>query len=270
MTDDGAARDAGGAAGTARSGAGAASWAAAAHVLNGVAHVVIGVIILAAAVGVGTSTGEDGALRSVSALPVGAVAFGFVGLAMLALAADAVVLAVGKSRRAEPGTGRDAARAWGYATVSIAALSFATGGSAAEETAASLGAEMLLSWWGAGVLVAAGLVTLGVGSGMISRGITRAFLEDVADRQRNQRLFVGFGAAAYVAKGIAVAIVGTLLVVSVITRDPTNGAGLDGALSSLVAIPAGRFLVEVVGGGLIVYGIFFLVRSRAVPVGRGH
>jgi hypothetical protein len=44
--------------------------------------------------------------------------------------------------------------------------------------------------------------------------------------------------------------------------DPEEAGGLDAAISALIALPAGPWLVGAVGVGLIGYGLFCFFRAR--------
>jgi hypothetical protein len=81
-------------------------------------------------------------------------------------------------------------------------------------------------------------------------------------REATRKGILTFGTVGYIAKGIAVAIVGVLFVVAAVTADPEAAGGLDAALKSLVALPFGVFILWLVGAGLIVYGIFCFARAR--------
>ena len=94
-------------------------------------------------------------------------------------------------------------------------------------------------------------------------GFTRAFekhLDLPAGTARKG--IVAFGVVGYVAKGIAVAVTGILFVVAALTHDTDAAGGLDSALHTLAALPFGPLILWVVGGGLIVYGLFCFARAR--------
>ncbi len=57
---------------------------------------------------------------------------------------------------------------------------------------------------------------------------------------------------------------GGLFIVAVLTRNPDEAAGLDGALKTLIGLPFGVFLLVLVGVGLILYGIFCFAKARTV------
>ncbi len=241
----------------------AAWWAAVGHVVNGIVHAIIGAIAIGVARGSGGSADQSGAMRAIDAHPLGSIALWVVGIALLGLATYSVILAIGESRHDKSDAAKSAGRAVMYVAVGSAALTYATGGSSdGEEATESLSAQLLQSWWGSGLLVIAGVVIVAIGVGMIIRGMTRSFLDDVDMPPHFRTTFVWLGIGGYVAKGIAVAIVGILFVVAVVTRDPSSTGGLDGALKALVEVPGGQALLIAVAVGLILYGIFCLARAR--------
>jgi type IV secretory pathway VirB2 component (pilin) len=70
------------------------------------------------------------------------------------------------------------------------------------------------------------------------------------------------GVIGFVAKGVALVVVGILLTVAAIKVDPGSAGGLDGAIRALLDVFAGPFLVAVVGAGFIAYGAFCFFRAR--------
>ena len=71
------------------------------------------------------------------------------------------------------------------------------------------------------------------------------------------------GRVGYIAKGIALILVGGLVVAGAVTYDPQKAGGLDGSLKALVGLPFGPVLLALIALGLIAYGVFWLVRSVA-------
>lgn len=70
------------------------------------------------------------------------------------------------------------------------------------------------------------------------------------------------GMLGYIAKGVALGMVGILFVAAAVTFDPSKATGLDGALKSLVALPYGAVILTLVGIGLIAYGAYCCARAR--------
>ncbi|HHT12827.1 MAG TPA: DUF1206 domain-containing protein, partial [Propionibacterium sp.] len=90
------------------------------------------------------------------------------------------------------------------------------------------------------------------------------FMEHVDVTGKTRRTFGMLGTAGYVAKGVAIGVVGVLFVVAVVTRNPEEAGGLDGALKKLVELPFGVAILLLVAAGLIMYGIFCFARARAL------
>ena len=242
----------------------AAAWAAAAgHVVNGVVHAIIGGIAIGIARGAGGSADQSGAMRAIKDNPLGAAALWLVAGALFALALYSLAVAVGEVSRKKRDAAKSVGRAVMYAVVGSAALVYALGGTAdGEETTESVSAELLQSWWGSALLVLAGVVIAVIGVAMMAKGVTRSFLKDVELPPRFRRSFTALGIAGYLAKGLAVVIIGVLFVVAVFTRDPEDTGGLDGALKSLVGVPGGQAVLVAIGVGLILYGVYCIARAR--------
>jgi len=73
---------------------------------------------------------------------------------------------------------------------------------------------------------------------------------------------VALGVTGYVAKGIALGVVGVLFAVAAVTSDPSEATGLDGALKALAALPFGVVVLTAVALGLMAYGAYCAVRAR--------
>ena len=72
------------------------------------------------------------------------------------------------------------------------------------------------------------------------------------------------GMVGYIARGIAFAVLGVLIVWAGWANDPEEAGGLDAALRTLGEQPAGSVLLILVGVGLALYGVYSLARARYV------
>lgn len=241
----------------------AASWVEAlGQSANGLVHIVIGAIALGVALGAGGSADQSGAMRALRETPIGGLALWTVGVALVALALHAFVIAVAASRRHRRDAIRAAGRGIGHAIVGATALVFALGGSLdGEQATESFSTALLRNPVGPWLLAVAGLVIAGVGIAFVVRGVRRTFFEDVAPPRRFRRLVEALGTPGFVAKGIAVTIVGGLFVVAAISHDPGEAGGLDGALQSLTTVPGGVVALVAIAVGLIVYGVYCVARG---------
>lgn len=229
---------------------------------NGVVHMLIGGIALGVAFGGSGSADQSGAMRALRETPRGSLALWVVGVALVGLALHAFVIAVAASRRHRRDAMRAAGRGIGHAVVGGTALVFALGGSIdGEQTTESFSATVLEHPLGPWALGAAGLVIVGVGVAFMIRGVRRSFFEDVDPPRRFRRLVETLGALGFVAKGIAVTIVGALFVVAGVMHQPGETGGLDGALQSLTTVPGGVIALVTIAVGLMVYGVYCIARG---------
>jgi hypothetical protein len=116
----------------------------------------------------------------------------------------------------------------------------------------------------------AGLVVLAVGLGLTWYGWKYKFEEKLLVRSmsvRTRQWARRLGRAGYVAKGVAFAIVGVLLLDAAVTRNPSKSRGLDAALHTLVQQPFGAFLLIAVGVGFAAFGVYCFFQSRYRKVG---
>lgn len=243
----------------------AAMAAGAGQAVNGIVHIIIGLIAIGVARGAGGSADQGGAMRAIDSTPLGSIALWAAGIALLALTVYSVAVAVGEFRQDWKETVRHAGRAVAYAAVGVLALTYATGGTSdGEQTADSVSAQLMASTWGAWLL---GLVGVGVfiaGVAMIVKGVRQKFLDEVDVTGTTRRAFTVLGTAGFVARGVAFGIIGILFVVAVVTRNPEEASGLDGALKKLAELPYGSVLLALVGAGLMMYGVFCFARAHAL------
>jgi hypothetical protein len=98
---------------------------------------------------------------------------------------------------------------------------------------------------------------------MIAKGARRTFKQDLTMPGGTAgRVVTVLGVVGYIAKGIAVAVVGILFIVAAVTLDAKKATGLGGALKALVSLPFGATLLVAVGVGLMAFGVYTFARAR--------
>ena len=70
------------------------------------------------------------------------------------------------------------------------------------------------------------------------------------------------GKAGFIAKGVAIGVIGGLMVFAAVTHDAKKSAGLDQALQEIAQQPFGQALLVAVALGIGCYGVFCLARAR--------
>lgn len=144
-------------------------------------------------------------------------------------------------------------------------LHVAQGASAsAEEQTEGLTATLMGSPGGRFLVALVGLVVLGIAGYHVHNGWSEKFLGDL--REHPGRWAVVAGRVGYVAKGVALVIVGFFFLVAAWNADPDRAQGLDGALKTLRDQPFGPFLLTLVAAGIAAYGVYSFARSRYARV----
>lgn len=240
---------------------------------SGVLHLLVG--WLAVQLTLGRSSGqadESGAFRTLAQMPGGtvilwAVAVGFAALALWQL----TTAVVGAPRVRSQGAARakSVAKAVLYGVLAVSATRYAQGsggssGGSSGGTEESLTARALALPGGPLLVGAVGLVIVGVGVYHVAKGARKTFLRDLSGTGGRTvgRAVTRLGQTGYVAKGVALGVVGGLVVAAAVTTDPERAGGLDEALHTLRDQPFGVVLLLVVGLGLAAYGAYSFARAR--------
>jgi hypothetical protein len=243
----------------------------------GVVHLLVAWLALQLAWGGGgESADQSGAMRTLAESPLGKPLLWVIAVGLIALAVwqAAEVLrwrsgwsASGKARtKALRKSGNALVKAAIYITLAVLAIGFATGSGRSssqqqQETTAGVfglpGGQFLVG--------AAGLVLIGVGAWHVRKGVTKHFLKQIDTTGCSSsatRLVTRLGQVGFPGKGIALALVGGLLVYAAVTFDPSKARGLDGALKTILELPFGRILLTLVAIGIAAFGAFCFVRAR--------
>ena len=242
--------------------------ARAGYAANGVLHVLIGGFVIAVAFGGGGETDQSGAFRAVAEAPMGAALLWLIAAALVALGLWHVVeafLARGSGGSARAGRiVSETAQALAFLAIGGVAASVALGARPnGEESAQQTSSGVLGMPGGPFLLGAAGLVVGGVGIAFVVMGVARSFRKKIrVPSGVAGTALVALGAVGFVAQGVALAVVGVLLVTAAITLDAQTAGGLDGAVRALLAAPGGVFLGVAVGVGFVAYGVFTALRAR--------
>ncbi|GAA3597843.1 DUF1206 domain-containing protein [Klugiella xanthotipulae] len=234
---------------------------------TGVVHGMIGLIALRLAWTGEGEADQAGALAALTAnwggaLLVWGAAGGLLGLAVWQLTDAARVTAPSRTtllwRRL-----KDVGKSLGYAGIGITAMVFAAGGhSDADRNAQIFSSEMIATPGGILVLITLGGVVGGLGGGLIFRGASQNFREDLATISGAMDTVVRiFGVIGHVTKGLALVVVGLLFVAAAVFTDASQAGGLDGALKHLAGLPSGSILLTVVAVGFVNYGLYLFARA---------
>ncbi|TQM14976.1 uncharacterized protein DUF1206 [Pseudonocardia kunmingensis] len=146
-------------------------------------------------------------------------------------------------------------------TVLAAGTAVGSGGGGGQQgaTAGVLGmpgGQLLVGVVGVGILVA-GVVT-------VVTGVQQRFRRDMSlPSDRHARaVALRTGQVGFAAKGVALGLIGVLVVVAAVRLRPEEASGMDTALRTLAGQPFGPYLLAAVALGLLAYGLFCFFDAR--------
>lgn len=235
--------------------------------VNGLLHILVGGIALGVAFGSGGAADQGGALSQLASSPGGVFLLWVVAIGLFALGLFQVletILVQGSDKDAWIARGKEGGKAIAYLAIGFTAFTVARGGSSnsAGQTQ-SFTAQLLATPGGVFLVVILGLGVLGIGVYFIVKGVKKKFLQDInLPAGTTARAVTTLAQVGYIAKGVAIVVVGILFCVAAITSNPSEATGLDGALKALVALPLGMVILTVVALGLIAYGIYCFARAK--------
>lgn len=246
------------------------SLARAGFAVNGLLHLMIAGIVLQIVAGGGGEAEQSGALQAVAQAPFGRVllwigVIGYVGLTVWQALDAAVGYRPGGKASSAFDRAKDAGKAVVYAVLAWTTWRFASGGSTdsgestADFTSALMGAPL-----GQFLVGAVGLAVVGVGGFHAWKGLSKAFLDDLdgdADGRLGQAVIV-VGIVGYVAKGVALTMVGVLFGWAAWTSDPDDATGLDGAVQVVSGDTLGAIVLSLIALGFAAYGLYSFARAR--------
>jgi len=242
-------------------------------VAYGVVHLLIAWLAIQLALGESTGKASStGAMHQLAQQPLGEVLVWAVAVGMVLLVLWRLLEAVLGHRDAEGGKRvrkrlTSALKAVLYGAIGLSALQVATGsggggkGSGSDSTTATLMDLPAGQWIVAGV----GLAIIGYGANLVRRGWTEKFAEHLDAEGRSGdtgRAYLLFGKVGYLAKGLAIGVVGGLFVYAGVTHESKKSGGLDVALHKVLEQPFGPVLLFVIGAGIGCYGLSCFSRAR--------
>ena len=151
-----------------------------------------------------------------------------------------------------------------YAAVGISALNVVIGAKSSQ--GGSTWTKTVMEWpAGQWIVAAVGLAVIGYGANHVRKGFTDDYAKHLdAEGRSGQtgKAYLMFGKVGYIGKGIAIAIVGGLILYGGLTHDAKKSGSLDQALHKLLTYPFGQVMLVVVAAGIICYGLFCFARAK--------
>ncbi len=241
------------------------------YAVSGLLHVLIGVIALQLAFGSVGEADVSGAVASLASQPAGPFLLWACFAACAALAVWQLSNAIFGYRRDPDGKITKRLSAVGQAIVFAALastlISFVVGkGQNSRESSSDVTVTLMKAPFGMFLLIAVGAGIAITGIVFAVRGFRQTFKKDISLSSASsvRKFQLGVGVVGYVAKGIALFLVGLLVVIATVRAQPEQSTGLDGSLKALKEQPYGPYLLAAVALGLIAYGLFLMVKAKTL------
>lgn len=235
------------------------------YAANGLVHLLIAWIAVRIAFGSGggKSADQSGALGTLARESFGQVLLwvAVVGFGLLAIWQITELI----TRHEAADRIKAAGKAVAYAALGWTALTFASGGNSNSNKQTKDFTATLMEQPGGQLLVGAvGLGIVGVGGYHVYKGWAQKFLEDL--REHPGTFAEIAGRVGYIAKGVALGIVGVLFLVAAVKHQSGKASGLDGALRTLRDAPYGQVLLAAAAVGIAAFGVYCFARARYARV----
>ncbi len=233
-------------------------------VAYGIVHVLVAGLALELAFGKSPEpASQQGAMQALAEQSWGPLLLWALALGFAALAVWQLVEAVIGHRRSGVWTrwfwrALAVGRVLVYGAFGESAISEAIG-SGSNSSKNHLTAEVMRLPFGPVLVALVGVFFVAVGVGLAWQGVSRSFLDNLdydADSGSSGTALVAAGMFGYPMKGLALGVVGGLLIWAALTYNPRHVGGLDVALRTLVAQPVGPWLLAVVAAGIGCFGLY--------------
>ena len=250
-------------------------WAVRAGIVCfGVVHLLVAWIALNLAFGDSSkAANQNGALRRLADNPLGAfllwaAAIGFAVLVVWqALEVRRHLGLRGSGRPKQTGKAIAAAvRAVVYAALALTAARIAMGDKKSSNGVDHVTRELMKLPAGPLIVGLVGMAVIGVGLAHAVTGIRKSFVDDLNESATGHsgRVVVRLGQAGFIAKAVAIGVVGALFISAAISFDPKKAGGLDVALHTLLEQSFGKWLLTAVALGIGCFGVYCFAWARDV------
>ncbi len=237
----------------------------------GVVHLILAWLTLQLAFGDhGGNASSQGALHQLAQSTAGRISLYVVAAGFVALVVWQGLEAIWGHRDEEGGKRVykrliSAAKVVIYGSLAITALKTAIGAKSSSGGTQGLTSKLMQMPGGPFLVGAVGVGVLAVAGFLSYRGWKEKFrskLELEGKTGKDGRAYILFGKAGYLAKGLALAVVGFLFLYAAFTHDAQRSGGLDQALHKVLQQPYGAPILCVMAIGFACYGLFCFAWAR--------
>jgi len=252
------------------------------YMTKGVVYGMIGMLAVLAAFGPGgATTGTSGALQSIAELPFGEVMLWIIGIGLIGYIIWDFIKAF-KDPENEGTGAKGLIKRVGYfisgiiyANLAFVAIKLAshTGSTGGGESEKTISAKLLEQPFGVWLVGLVGVIIIGYGLYELYSGVKEKFMDKFKFNETNDKeckVARVSGKAGLIARGLVLGLVGFFFIRTAYTHNPGESKGLGGALAEVASQPFGKFLLAVIAVGLVLYGIYQIIRGRYEYMNFGH
>jgi hypothetical protein len=252
------------------------------YIAKGLVYGMVGVLAALAAFGPrGETTGTSGALQSISEMPFGEAALWMIGIGLTGYILWDFIKAI-KDPENEGTDAKGLIKRTGYfisgliysnlayGAIKLASNTGSAGGDNSEKTISAKLMEQPFGIWLVGIV---GAIIIGYGVYELYSGAKEKFMSKFKTYEMNdkeRKIARLSGKIGLISRGIVLSMVGFFFIRTAYTHNPNESKGLGGALTELASQPFGQFLLAIVAIGLILYGIYQIIRGRYQHMNFGY
>ena len=249
-------------------------------IARGFLYCLVGILAIQIAFGSGSSqqASQSGALRTLAQQPGGTFLVALMGVGLIAYAAWRFMQFF-TEKGSEDSDTKDAVMRASYILRALIYLGFAflafsiafgSGGGGGGSSQQTITAQIMKNVPGGVFLIGlVGLIIVGVGIYQAYQAFTTDFMEELQQGRMSptERVWVKrIGVAGHAARAVVYTMIGIFVVRAAVQFDPQEAKGLDAALQELASQPFGTLLLTLVALGLLLFGVYAIVRARYVDV----
>ena len=244
------------------------------YMAKGVVYGMIGILAALAAFGPeGETTGTSGALQSIAEMPFGEVLLWIIGIGLIGYIVWDFIKAI-KDPENEGTDAKGLIKRTGYfisgiiyANLAFGAIKLAshTGNAGGGDSEQTISAKLMEQPFGVWIVGLVGAIIIGYGLHELFSGVKEKFMEKFKTYEMNakeRKLARISGKVGLIARGVVLTMIGFFFIKTAYTHDAEHSKGLGGALDEMASQPFGQFLLAMAAVGLILYGIYQIIRGR--------
>ncbi|MFC0524859.1 DUF1206 domain-containing protein [Pontibacillus salicampi] len=243
------------------------------YAAKGSVYMLLGILSFMAAIGVGgKTTGTKGAFAALAQKPFGNILIWIAGIGLVGYVLWRVIQIIKnpEHKGVMPRIGFFISGIL-YSSLAIKAFSIVlgsgSGNSSSDGSKQTLTAKVLSQPFGKWVIASIGIGVIIYGMSELYRGITEKYKKQFKYGEMNssEKSAVNkTGKIGLTARGIVFGIIGYFFIQIAITSSSNKSQqiGIDGALSKLAEQPFGQWLLGIVSVGLVLFGIFQILKAK--------